>query len=161
MFRVHHDAVLAYALRRAVDHDARDVVAETFLVAWRRFGEVRGRSQLPWLYGIARRVLANQRRATRRRTALVDRLGTATSPPAVGASDHSLLVALAQLAERDREILLLLAWEGLSTEEAAQMLGCRSATVRMRVHRARGRLAVLLDEPASVLPPTPSLEAGS
>jgi hypothetical protein len=51
MFRAHHDAVLAYALRRAHPHDARDVVAETFLVAWRRLGEARSESRLPWLAG--------------------------------------------------------------------------------------------------------------
>jgi len=78
-FREHHDAVLAYALRRTGDDDARDAVAETFLVAWRRFGEAPGDGQLAWLYGVARRVLANQRRAAGRRTALVDRLGTAAA----------------------------------------------------------------------------------
>ena len=157
MFRAHHDAVLAYALRRAHADDARDVVAETFLVAWRRFGEAPRDAALPWLYGVARRVLANQRRATGRRAALVDRVGASTSS-ATGACDSPVAAALAALPDADREALLLLAWEGLSSEEAARALGCRPATFRMRAHRARRRLAALLDEPTTALPPTPRME---
>ncbi|HEY5199110.1 MAG TPA: RNA polymerase sigma factor [Solirubrobacteraceae bacterium] len=145
VFRAHHDAVLAYALRRSSAEDARDVVAETFLVAWRRFGDAPSDSPLPWLYGVARRVLANQRRAARRRTALVDRVAAAptASPSETG---NSLVGAFGRLPEADREALMLVAWEGLSNEEAAKALGCRTATFRMRVHRARRRLAELLDE---------------
>jgi RNA polymerase sigma-70 factor (ECF subfamily) len=161
-FREHHDAVLAYALRRAgCDADARDVVAETFLVAWRRFDEAPSDSRLPWLYGVARRLLANQRRAATRRSALVDRLGSAASPAAAADGDGALLDALARLAAGDREVLLLVAWEGLSAEEAGHVLGCRGATVRMRLHRARGRLAALLDEPGTVLAPAASMEPAS
>ncbi len=184
-FRAHHDAVLAYALRRTSPDDARDVVAETFLVAWRRFGEAPGDAQLPWLYGVARRVLANQRRAAGRRAALVDRLGTQAAPGAaysgtvdgdgagetdatargcltpVVAGDGALAAALARLGEADREVLLLVAWEGLDTADAARALDCRPATLRMRLHRARGRLGALLDEPAGRLAPTASMEPTS
>ena len=156
MFRAHHDAVLAYALRRTAADDARDIVAETFLVAWRRYGAAPHECRLPWLYGVARRVLANQRRATNRRTALVHRLGTSPQPGT--ADDSPLLEALARLAETDREILLLVAWEGLSNEEAALVLGCRAATARMRLHRARRRLAVLLNHQAAIMPSTLSTE---
>jgi RNA polymerase sigma-70 factor, ECF subfamily len=76
--------VLAHALRRTDAGAAHDAVAETFLVAWRRFDEV-PRDPLPWLYGVARRVLADQRRAGRRRASLQGRAGSvapSTPPPA-------------------------------------------------------------------------------
>ncbi|HEX4344268.1 MAG TPA: RNA polymerase sigma factor [Solirubrobacteraceae bacterium] len=179
MFRTHHDAVRAYALRRTAVDDANDIVAETFLVAWRRFDEAPRDFLLAWLFGVARRVLANQRRASNRRDTLVDRLGTVvTASPAacdvaaayadhVGAAsasfDGALAEALARLTADDRELLLLVAWEGLRTDEAARALGCRPATCRMRLHRARRRLATLLDEPdagppAAISPAFSSLE---
>jgi RNA polymerase sigma-70 factor, ECF subfamily len=160
MFRARHDAMLAFALRRAQPDDARDVVAETFLVAWRRFRDLPVDAELPWLYGIARRVLANQRRGARRRAALTTRLA---EPPIFRApSDGALAEALVMLADRDREALLLVAWEGLSAEEGAQVVGCRTGTFRMRVHRARQRLAALLDDRAAVVATaSPSMEERS
>jgi RNA polymerase sigma factor (sigma-70 family) len=149
----HVDRVLGYALRRVGrPEDAADVVAETFLVAWRRLGDVpeEPRTRL-WLYGVARRVLANQRRGERRRTALGERLAAdlATSAP-----DHAPGVAerltygraLDQLGERDREVVLLSAWEGLEPREIAEVLGVSAVAARSRLSRARARLRVLLDE---------------
>ena len=135
-----HRHVLAYALRRADPVTAEDVVAETFTVAWRRLGDVPERP-LPWLLGVARRVLANQRRGERRRGALVDRLGV-ESRAAAGAPDQQeglALTALASLGERDREALLLHAWEGLDHAEAGTVMGCSAATYAVRLHRARRR----------------------
>jgi RNA polymerase sigma-70 factor (ECF subfamily) len=156
MFRARYGAVLAYALRRADGDDARDVVADTFLVAWRRFSDRPTDAELPWLYGIARRTLANQRRAARRRAALTERLGEASGVRTQG--DGALADALGMLGERDREALLLVAWEGLKAEEGARVVGCRTATFRMRVHRARMRLAALLDQPAAVTAPSPWMQ---
>lgn len=137
MFRAHHDAVLAYALRRAgCEADARDVVAETFLVAWRRFGEAPGDAQLPWLYGVARRALANRRRAAGRRTALVGRLGWAAAAPGphdptARTSDGALAAALDRLSEADREALLLVTWEGLSADIDALSADIDARTARV------------------------------
>ena len=69
------DRVHAYALRRTSPAAADDVVAEVFLVVWRRLHKVPD-EPLPWLLGVARRVLANQRRGDARRAALIDRMAT-------------------------------------------------------------------------------------
>jgi RNA polymerase sigma-70 factor (ECF subfamily) len=159
MFRAHHDAVLAYALRRATPDDARDVVADTFLIAWRRLDEVPRDHSRAWLYGVARRVLANQRRAVRRQTSLVHRLPSLVTGPPAG--DGLILEALAALGDGDRELLLLVAWEGLSITDAALVLGCRTATARMRLHRARRRLAAQLSDPAVPDVRAPSIEPTS
>ena len=148
----HFDRVLGYALRRvARPEDAADVVAETFLVAWRRLGDVpeEPRTRL-WLYAVARRVLANQRRGDRRRTALGERLGAelATCVP-----DHAVAVAdrlryadaLERLPERDREVMLLHLWEGLEPCEIAEVLGISAMASRTRLTRSRARLRRILD----------------
>lgn len=149
MFRAHYDAVLAYALRRTTPDDARDVVADTFLVAWRRLDDAPPGAERAWLYAIARRTLANQRRATRRRHALTDRLHPSTFEHVE--TDTRLAEALALLTEQDREALLLIAWEGLSCDDAAHVVGCRAATFRMRLHRARRRLSEHLNDPQAVV----------
>lgn len=153
LFGEHYDDVLAYTLRRSDRETAQDVVAETFLVAWRRLDVVPD-DALPWLYGVARRVLANQRRADRRRDALARRLAVHTEvsdrQPEVG--DASLLRALARLPEAGREALLLVAWEGLDRGRAAAALECRPATLRVRLHRARRRLARELETEEADVP---------
>jgi RNA polymerase sigma factor (sigma-70 family) len=158
--------LLAYVLRR-VDRadDAADVVAETFLVAWRRMDRVpEGDEARLWLYGVARRQLANQRRGELRRTRLADRL-RAELPAAVaitrGPEDQrvaAVRAALARLEEEDREILRLSSWEGLSPAEIAAVMGLRGVTVRSRLHRARKRLrAEVLQLDAGGLPTSPTL----
>ena len=137
-----HRHVLAYALRRADPATAEDVVAETFVIAWRRMDDVPD-PPLPWLLGVARRVLANLRRGERRRIALLDRLrrepvATAHAPPG---EEGRVLAALASLRERDREALLLHAWEGLDHAGAGTVMGCSPAAFAVRLHRARQRFA--------------------
>lgn len=132
-----------YALRRSDRDTAQDVVAETFAVAWRRLDAV-PRDPLPWLYAVARRVLANQRRSTARREALKTALARSTAGFAAPV-DHDLADALRRLPSGDRELLTLVAWEGLSPREAAAALGCSDTACRLRLHRARRRLAALLD----------------
>ena len=148
LFDAHRRTVLAYALRRVDDPaDAADVVAETFLTAWRRLGDVPAEPR-PWLLGVARRVLANQRRGARRRTGLAERLGhELATEPLAPPSDADLAVrrALARLSDEDREVLLLSGWEGLTPGEIATVIGMRAVTVRSRLHRARRRLRVELD----------------
>ncbi|WP_354697214.1 RNA polymerase sigma factor [Paraconexibacter sp. AEG42_29] len=156
MVRAHHDAVRAYLVRRASAEDAADALSETFLVAWRRIDERPDETMwLPWLYGIARRTLANQRRAQQRQGALIERLHGLGAIAGDQSPDTGLMTALAALGPADREALMLVAWEGLSTEDAAHVLGCRASTFRMRLVRARRRLAVLLDDP----PETPRTQS--
>jgi RNA polymerase sigma factor (sigma-70 family) len=150
VFDEHFRAVSAYARRRAAEAEAEDVVAETFLVAWRRLDEVPGDAK-PWLLGVARRVLANQRRAAGRRLALTQRVARER----VAEPDRRpILEALERLPESDRELLLLVAWDGLSTGEAAATLGCSRPAVKVRLHRARRRLGAELErlEPTSAAP---------
>jgi RNA polymerase sigma factor (sigma-70 family) len=150
LFREHYGAVRGYALRRAPGDLAQDAVSETFLVAWRRLDDVPA-DALPWLYGVARRVLANQRRSADRGSALERRL--AATAGAMGSSDPGenagegevLRTALARLSERDREALILVAWHELSGARAARAAGCTRAAFAVRLHRARARLAAQLD----------------
>jgi RNA polymerase sigma-70 factor, ECF subfamily len=145
LYRAYADDVHAYALRRTTPAAADDVVSETFLVAWRRLAEL-PEQPLPWLLGVARRVLANRRRTESRTDALRRKLAGAepasTAPHDVDDDvNQRVRAALAGLGERDRELLMLIAWEGLRVQEAAEVLGIRSGTLAVRLHRARKRLA--------------------
>lgn len=144
LFRANYGRVLAYARRRG-SNDAEDVAAETFLIAWRRLEAV-PRDELPWLLSVARRVLANERRrsATQKRV-----VAEAANEPAVSAEvdhglDPALRAALLQLSQTDRELLTLVAWDGLTAAEAGRVFGMSSVGVRVRLHRARRRLEGLL-----------------
>jgi RNA polymerase sigma-70 factor, ECF subfamily len=141
--------VQAYVLRRVGPDAVGDVVADVFLVAWRRLDDL-PTSPRPWLLGVARKTVANHVRSARRRTALVDRLrATASGSTVDTARAESVWMAVASLGERDREALTLVAWDGLSREEAAAVLGCSSAAFRVRLHRARARLSRALDRSAA------------
>jgi RNA polymerase sigma-70 factor (ECF subfamily) len=149
MFRAHHVAVYRYVARRVEAAAVQDVVAETFLTAWRRFDELAG-EPLPWLLGIARRVSANHLRGRARRVALREKLET--EPQAEHAEavvDGALLSALMTLRDGEREVLLLVAWDGLTNREAAIVVGCSASAFAVRLYRARRRLAqVLSSQPA-------------
>ncbi|MBE2320888.1 RNA polymerase sigma factor [Solirubrobacter sp. CPCC 204708] len=141
LYEVHGPAVLAYARRRLSADEADDVLAETFLVAWRRRRELPA-DALPWLYAVAGNVVRNRARADRRRGALQARMAVEPAPAASDeAPDPMLGEALARLKPIDREALLLTAWEDLSPERAARAAGCSRATFHVRLHRARTRLA--------------------
>lgn len=166
--RIYRDqgrAVLAYALRRVEDpEDAADVVAETFLVAWRRLDEAPiGSEARLWLFGVARRVIANLHRAERRRTRLGQRLAESLrtelatqSPPAGEAA--AALRAMGELSDDDRELLLLVSWEELSPGEAARVLGISPLAARSRLHRARRRLRTVLEQSAPAGSTGPELD---
>jgi RNA polymerase sigma factor (sigma-70 family) len=139
---------MAYALRRAHPDDAEDVVAETFLVAWRRFDSIPS-EPLPWLLGVARKVMSTKRRSITRRAALEVRLRDSleASSSIVTSSDRlSLIRAFTSLREADREVLMLVGWDGLSASQAAQVLGCSQTSFSLRLHRARKRLERLCEE---------------
>jgi len=144
VFNACYEPVCRYAARRVAADAVQDVVSETFLVAWRRHGELRG-EPLPWLLGIARRVAATQRRGSARRDALRERLSSEPAPLPVdgraGVHDSQLALALASLGERDREALTLVAWDGLDHRTAASVMGCSTGSLTVRLHRARRRLA--------------------
>jgi RNA polymerase sigma-70 factor, ECF subfamily len=146
LFTDHHDAVWRYAVRRVGAGAAEDVVAETFLVAWRRIDAVPDHA-LPWLFGVARKVIANQRRGQRRLASLTLRLANEVDDahheirPETDVPADAVLCALATLGERDQEALRLVYWEALSPSDAARVLGCSAAAMRVRLHRARSRLA--------------------
>lgn len=149
LWEAHADAILAYARRRADPDTAAEVVAGTFLVAWRRRRDVPDQP-LPWLYGVARRVLADQRRSRRRRARLAERLvrdsDHAVSDPADGFALRAVVLdALEGLNDTDREVLQLTCWEQLTPQEAAHVLGCSAATFAVRLHRARRRARRRLD----------------
>lgn len=146
--------IAAYSLRRAAPPDAADVVAETFLVAWRRIGVVPDEpNTLPWLYGVARRVIANQRRTEQRRGRLKERLATEfiRHSEVRSASDTSddagrVANAMAKLSNDDAELLRLIAWEDLTPSEVAAAMDLVPSTARQRISRARRRLQKHLDE---------------
>ncbi|TCO26406.1 RNA polymerase sigma-70 factor (ECF subfamily) [Kribbella steppae] len=154
LFTCHHDPVLRYVVRRLdLREDAADLVAETFLVAWRRLDDVPKDQALPWLYGVARRVLANHRRGETRRHGLADKLrDDLRATPAVSEPTFELQYvaeAFRQLSDADRELLSLVAWEGLDTAQLATTLGCSRGTAAVRLHRARRRLERLIDRSTS------------
>jgi RNA polymerase sigma-70 factor (ECF subfamily) len=131
--------------------DAEDAVAEVFLVAWRRLDDVpAGEAARPWLYATARRVLANQARASIRRSRLDERLGweAVDFPPEDDGLSARVQGALAALAPRDREVLLLVAWEELSPAQIARVVRRPPVTVRVRLHRARRRFRAALEAQA-------------
>ena len=157
LWRDHAAAVVRYARRHVLPADVEDVVAETFVVAWRRLDEV-PEFGLPWLLGVARHVSANCRRSHRRRDALADRVGAepAAEPVwPVSEPDDAVTAALHQLSDADRELLTLIAWDELSHEEAAQALGCTRGALKVRLHRARRRFAALLGDPGPAVPHLP------
>jgi RNA polymerase sigma factor (sigma-70 family) len=149
LYSAHSADVLCYALRRGAGHaDAEEVVEETFTVCWRRLSEVPDPA-LPWLLAVARRVLANHWRARSRRFALHEKLAVserrALANTADGGRDDSeLKAALSSLKEPEREVLVLVVWQGLTHEAAAAVLGCTRNAVTKRYLRACSRLKAQL-----------------
>lgn len=146
LFDAYYGKILAYA-RRRVDFDvASDVVADTFVAAWLRLDDLSG-DPLGWLYGLARGSVANHRRRLHRAERLRERASTnvpcspTTGDPAEEVAWRaSFTAAFGQLSESDREVLRLVAWEGLDPAAAAKVLGCSRGTFKVRLHRARRRL---------------------
>ena len=151
LYRENVRAVLRFAALRIDPERAKDVAAETFLVAWRRLDDVPAEPR-PWLLGVARRVIAGQFRSEARRDALATRLravqvdgaGSADPAAALAARDEAV-AAFAALGERDREVLQLVTWDGLSAAEAAEVLDVSRLTFTVRLHRARRRLERALE----------------
>ncbi len=134
LYERHHGDVWRYVTRRIVGAEVGDVVAEVFLVAWRRLNEVPTEPALPWLYGVARLVLANEARGRRRWRELTLRVAAERDQAVVAdhadevTSKRDVAVAFDQVPATDREVLRLVAWERLTAAEAAVVLGCSRAT---------------------------------
>lgn len=143
--------LMMYARRHVGTVDAADIVADTFTIAWRRWAEV-PTPATPWLFVTARHVIHNHLRSQRRRIALEQRIillgDVATSSNSVPMERTEALARLAALPDQQREALLLVSWDGLTSEEAAAALGIRPSAFRKRLQRAREAL----DAPNSQLP---------
>jgi RNA polymerase sigma-70 factor (ECF subfamily) len=143
-FRDHYPAVLAFARRRIGDHFAEDVAADVFTIAWRRWTDAPPDVR-PWLFGIAKNVMSGAGRSERRRERL--NMKASLQPPAevpdLGddvAAAVDLRVAWSELSEADREVIALVAWDGLASAQAAEVLAISRIAYVARLSRARKRL---------------------
>ncbi|MFI5494809.1 RNA polymerase sigma factor [Actinoplanes sp. NPDC051859] len=149
LYRDHADAVYQYAAQRVGAHEAGEVVSDTFVVAWRKFGAIPAGSERAWLFGVARRETLNRLRSSSRRESLYARLLSSASDTERDIADGvavrlDVWQALAALREADRDLLLTTLWTDLSAAEAARTLGYTRATYAVRLHRARRRFARVL-----------------
>ncbi|WP_285575368.1 RNA polymerase sigma factor [Actinoallomurus iriomotensis] len=150
IYERHYDAVLRYAWRRVGPDHAADIVAETFAIAFRRLRDIPEDAPLPWLYRVARNLISNMDRKIRRHGGAP---GALNEDIHLVEPDHAetvsrrdaALAALRDLSESERELVRLIAWEGLALAEVAAVLGCSTATARVRLHRARKRIEKLMD----------------
>ena len=144
------DDVWSFVRRRTFNSsDADDVTSQVFATAWRRRHDMpTGDERRLWLFGVARLSLSNHRRSTRRQSNLHVRLVATTSeaPHDDESSDGILASALAALSIEDRDILMMRAWDDLAVTEIANLLGCTPNAASLRLHKARRRLELLLDE---------------
>jgi RNA polymerase sigma-70 factor, ECF subfamily len=156
LFDRHYRHIYAYAARRLGNDLAEDVASETFLIAFdRRDGyDVARADARPWLYGIASNLIARHGRAETRRYQALARLGPDAPVEAhddlvagridAGVSRGLLARALQRLPQSERDVLLLVAWAGLSRQEAAVALDIPAGTARSRLHRARQEMRLAL-----------------
>jgi RNA polymerase sigma factor (sigma-70 family) len=160
LFRETRTDLLAYVMRRSQNaEDAADVLAETYLIAWQKLDSIpAGERARLWLFGVARNLLLKGASRHRSRHALVERLAAElcnAHPPSVPVEDErssALRAALAALPERDREILMLTAWEGLTPKQIATVVRTPVNIIRVRLHRARTRLKRDLTPPRPPMP---------
>jgi RNA polymerase sigma factor (sigma-70 family) len=170
-YRAQADAVYSYCLRRLSVEEAKDATADVFVVAWRRWGAVpEGDEAVRWLYGVARNVLSDRSRSTRRRGRLVEKEAGQPDPFVEGpelqvvmmAEHEEVRAALGKLSVKDQEIILLVEWEGLSREEVAGMMSVSRAAIDKRIARAYKKMArsLRLDGPVLPLPHVPAEKGG-
>lgn len=149
LYEDHYHEVLAYCIRRVGVDDAEDLASEVFVTAWRRREELEMESARAWLYGVARGVVANSWRSAFRRRRLADRLQTLRHDATAAAEEYfarthasdEAVASLRRLKASDQEVLMLAAWEGLTSREIAVALGISVSAAEQRLHRAKTRLA--------------------
>lgn len=145
LYRAYARIILSYALRRVSREDAQEVLANTFLTAWRRLDDIPDEA-LPWLLSVARNLVANSRRSENRRSALLLKLKLAfgrqvRQDPTPTDLRENVLSAMAALSDHEREALMLVYWDDLGIATAAQVAGCSPGTLTTRLHRGRRHLA--------------------
>ena len=154
LYEEHLGRLHAYCLRRLSPADAQDATAEVFTTVWRRWADRPVEAELlPWIYGIARKVVANGNRSSRHRHRLTTKLVgisplAETGPEAIivlGSEHEQVLHALSKLSETDQETVRLVEWEGLSRDEVAEVFGVSRAAIDQRMSRAYRRLERLLE----------------
>lgn len=152
LFELHYDELMRYARRRTDADTARDVVADSFLVAWRRLNDIPEHAARAWLYGTARHVLANSRRTHHRESALAKRAANADiahpvdDPAEVVVESIRVRQVLGTLSVTDQEVLRLSEWEQLDLTEMSRVLRCSPGAAKVRLHRARRRFAAAMME---------------
>ena len=154
LFAITYDDLCRFVRRRIDDGD--DVVADAFLVAWRRMGDVPAADgdARAWLFGTARKLMANRRRKDARMVAWsrTDLTSPTTADPSTAVDARlDLGRAFATLAGRDQECLALVAWDGLTAGQAAVVLGISTNAFTVRLHRARQRLRAALADPSTLV----------
>jgi len=146
-FRAYAARVLAYLLHRTDPQTAQDVLQEVFVTAFGKAAQVPD-PPLGWLFGTARRLLANRYRGFRRHDQLIARLmddvGDESDSDAYELK-QAFAQTLATLPAADREVLTLTGWYDLTPRQAAEALGCTTSAYAVRLHRARKRLAAALE----------------
>lgn len=160
LFRETRADLLAYIMRRSPNaEDAADVLAETYLIAWRKLdGIPTGERARLWLFGVARNLIMKGASQRRSRQSLVERLAAelrSAHAPHIPIDDErtsALRAAVAALPERDQELVMLTAWEGLTPKQIAAVVGTPVNVVRVRLHRARARLKRDLTKPQRPAP---------
>lgn len=161
LYDAHHAPVMAYCARRAGRQAAADLTAEVFTVAWRRLDDVpSGDGSLPWLYGVAYRVVSHHWRSRGRRQRLGILLSSQPQPPDSGPEVQvvrreeydRVIRALSYLREKDQEVLRLCMWEELSHEQVAVVLGTKVPAVRQRFHRAKKALLREFERTGGMVP---------
>jgi len=150
LYEDHVDVVMSYCLRHLAPTNAEDAVSDTFLVAWRKLDEIPPEPR-GWLIVTARNTIRNRYRTQSRALALEDRLRQiarlAADPADVTAERRAdLLTALESLTDDEREAILLVSWDGLTGVDAARALGCSHGALRVRVHRARQKMATAIGD---------------
>lgn len=165
LYSAHYQAIAGYVLRRVAAHEADDVIAQVFTVAWRRFDHIPPAPQdRLWLFGVARNSVADQQRSERRRLNLLARLSqdaVTAGPPASDADPicEQVRAVMGTLRAADREALQLVLWDELSHADAAAVLGCSPNAFELRYRRARSavREAVIAMHQAARIDHEPSV----
>lgn len=146
VFRGHYSDVRRFVTRIVEPDDVDDVVADTFLVAWRRITEMPAEPRV-WLLSVARRTASNRRRSARRQRSVSERIATDRPPTQESGSQSSpTMEAFSELGLVDQQTLALVSWHDLNAREAAAVVGCTHAAFRVRLHRARKRLEARLHD---------------
>ena len=148
LFRTHYRAVDAFVVAQFPDVDRAEVMSQTWATAWRRLDEIPVEAERGWLVGVANNTALNATRGQRRREARDQAYATMRPRGTVSLHDHDLppetveqlTSAFGALSSRDREIIQLAAFDGLTGADLAAALGISPGTAAVRLHRARQRL---------------------